>query len=493
MNPQPSGFRSIPTGCGDLLLTVAAFAIAGAGFYVEGVPLAIGAAGLAIVVATTLRRQRFALALGWHAAAFLPIWSGYLTLAPDAAVPVFLLLAWPIVAAALFAALNAGLATAITMMIPWHPGSLALVAGDVWPGTGTTGWLLAILTLAGLDTGTRRLRFATLGIAALLSAGAWSLHEPADSGGFAEIDGKASKSPALTIATRERNLLEALPPAGALFFGENLIDHRDPFAFERWCGYAIGRRAPLFVGVLESDGRSTIHMFRASKDGPGGVCQHRRVHERRVALPMTGDSSWSGWTLGSGGIGDVRVGGRRVHWLICFEAFTPLAWALTSEKRGSVVVVAANDRWTQPIPVAAARRKVARSMARLWAFTPIFAESHGLRVGFREFAGTARPWVRTQAHATSVQGQSRQTELAKIPLLHLEPETPDRPILPAAGDDTRIPGHDLVYGRTGQGLRGAISFRATACPEKNETSRTEGASAVSGLSILAFTRSSFMT
>ena len=144
---SPSWIR---IGCSDAIVAFLVFSIAAAGFYTTGIPLVAGAMGLAFVTFTRNRRRRYAIAFGWHVAAFLPVWTGFLNLQVDLSIPVGLLLAFPAVAALAFAFLNAGVAAALGLMFPWYVGSPALVAGDLWPGTGVIGVLLIPLLLAGL-------------------------------------------------------------------------------------------------------------------------------------------------------------------------------------------------------------------------------------------------------------------------------------------------------------------------------------------------------
>ena len=245
--------------------------------------------------------------------------------------------------------MNAGIAVAVGLMFPWYVGSPVLVAGDLWPSTGIIGILLIPLLLAGLDARSRRVRTATAVGASIASVACWLVHEPVEARGFSEIE--ISPAPALTTASLERHLFDALPRARAVFLGENVIDRSDLLSIDRWCGYAAARQTVIYAGAIETDGHSAIYEF----DYDGG-CYPEPVHERVIAMPaITGDWNF-GWSVGAGSRRTVHSGPYRVRWLICFAVYSPMAWVLTKPEPNDVIVVAANDHWTQPVPVEIARQ-----------------------------------------------------------------------------------------------------------------------------------------
>ena len=370
-NQSWSSSRWIRIRCGDAAVAFLVFAIAATGFYVSWVPLFVGAAGLAAVTLTRNRCRRFSVALGWHAAAFLPIWAGFLNLQVDFSVPTGILLAFPAIVALAFALLNAGFAVALGLMFPWYVGSPALVAGDLWPGTGVIGILLVPLLLAGLDARSRKVRTATVALASIASICCWLIHEPFEARGFSEV--KISPLPAMTTASRERRLLDMLPDASVVFLGENVINRSNAFSVDRWCRYAATHRTEIYIGAIEKDGRSAI--YRINNDGR---CDPESVHERLVALPAVTGSPTFGWEIGAGSRKIVSVGPNRVRWFICFAVFSPMAWVFNGIEQYDVIVVAGNDYWTQPVTVETARRKAAQSMARLWGVSTIATEANSL-------------------------------------------------------------------------------------------------------------------
>ena len=338
-------------------------------------PLVFAVAGLSAIVLAERHGRRYAIALGWHVAAFVPISVGFLNRQLDLSPAIVLLLMYPFVAALAFSALNAGIAAAISAMIPWHVGSLVLVAGDLWPGTGVIGVLLVPFVLAGLDMRSGRIKAATAACAVVSSIVCWLVHEPSEVSGFWEVE--VEPQPALTTASWERRLLDELPPAKVVFLGENVIDGSDPYSILRWCRHATLHRSDIYVGVLDDDGRASIHRYRGRGTGD---CLPEPVHERVVALPgQVGDAN-HGWEIGAGSHKRVRIGPYSVRWLICFEAFSPVAWLLGGALRSDIVVIAANDRWTRPVPVHHLRQKVGQSMARLWGSAVIVAETSS-RIG----------------------------------------------------------------------------------------------------------------
>ena len=318
-------------------------------------------------------KRRFAIALGWHAAPALPAAVGLWNLGDGSFGPGIFLLGWWLATAAVFAWLNTGVAVAITLLLPWHIGSAVLTAGDLWPGTGVGGFALTILVLGGLSAATTiRTQALVAGIAVSLAAMAWAVHTPAPPSGFEERP--ITPAPALTTTGRDQALMAELPArrGDVLIMGENVIDRREPGALERWCEYVERNDVLLYAGVLERNERSAIHEFHPEQ------CAPEAVYERRFGLPGIP----GGWGVGAGEIRRVFWDGRTVHWLICFEAFSPAAWIMSAMSPGAIVVTVANDWWTYPIPVEIMRRKVAHSMARLWNSSAVFATTTRLIISF---------------------------------------------------------------------------------------------------------------
>ncbi|MDE2772170.1 MAG: hypothetical protein OXI46_00475 [Gemmatimonadota bacterium] len=364
------GSRWIPTARSSGLAAAGGFAAAGLGCYVPDIPLAFALAGLVPAAIARSPARRFAIALGWHAAPMLPAAVGLWHLG-GTGITAGLLAAWWVLTALAFAWLNTGIAIALSLMIPWHIGSVVLAAGDLWPGAGNGGLALMILVFAALSAqpgGSGRWRrlwlLIVLAMAAASVGSAWQLHVPARPSGFTEV--RAWPRPALTTAAHDRSRMAALEriTGDILVLGENVVHRSEPSAIDRWCEFAARQGSLLYVGVLEPDGtRSTIHALDLEH------CVPRPVYERTIGLPgVTG-----GWRIGQGDIEAVLLDDRRFHWTICFETFTPLAWLLKPGKRGAIVAVIANDRWVRPVPVAVMREKVGRSMARLWGMAPVFA------------------------------------------------------------------------------------------------------------------------
>ena len=262
-----------------------------------------------------------------------------------------------------FTALGPGPGTLLTLAFPWHIGSATLAAGELWPGTRELGLVLVPAMLCGLCSRRQAWQATTLIGAAAISACAWWAWEPIEANEFLEVD--LDIPPAITTRSREKALIEQLPKHSTVWLGENIVNLKDQAALSRWCRYASQLQSELFVGALERNNRSTIRRF-APDD-----CRANVVYERRYGLP--GISGGSG--IGAGQLADVMIGGRLIRWLICFEAFLPAAWIDMSIQPEAVVVIVANDRWTHPVPVDVARRKVAWSMARLWAVAPVLAET----------------------------------------------------------------------------------------------------------------------
>ena len=185
----------------------------------------------------------------------------------------------------------------------------------------------------------------------------------------APLDGAEAAIPALpsalTSESRDRALPTALapPPGSAVLLGENAVPGGQAGALDRWCALAAARGVRILAGVLEPDRRATIREFAPDR------CDAAIVYERRIGLPGIA----GGWGFGAGHAGPVALAGRPVRWLICFEAFVPVAWVLARIPSGAVVVIAANDRWLHPVPAAVMRRKAARSMARLFGAAPAIA------------------------------------------------------------------------------------------------------------------------
>ena len=214
-------------------------------------------------------------------------------------------------------------------------------------------------------------------MASIASISCWLIHEPVEARGFSEVE--ISPMPALTTASRERRLFDVLPDARAVFLGENVIDRSVSFSNDRWCEYAAARQTVIYVGAIEKDQRSVI--YRVNDDGN---CKPEPVHERLVALPAITGNPTFGWGIGAGSRQIVHVGSYRVRWLICFEVFSSAAWILNGIEANDVIVVAANDYWTQPVAVETARRKVTQSMGRL-------VDAYTLAVETNSRVGVFRP------------------------------------------------------------------------------------------------------
>ena len=334
------------------------------------------------------------IALGWHAAPAVPATTGPWNLGGRGFGPATLRLGWWLETAAVFARLNSGVAAALTLFLPWHIGSVALAAGDLWPGTGLGGLPPTILILGGLSAAaTIRTQVLVAGIAGSFAAIAWSTYTPAPANGF--LERSVTPPPALTSARRDLALMKMLQPieGDVVVMGENVIDQREPGALERWCAYAERHDVLLYAGVLERNKRSAVHEFRPDR------CVPEAVYERRFGLP----GIRGGWGVGAGETWRTSWDNRPIHWLICFEAFSPAAWIMSALSPGAMVVVVANDRRTYPIPVEIMRRKVARSMARLWNGTAVFAAA-GRSVGVYE----------TRSRPYSNQGYVESTEQIAI-------------------------------------------------------------------------------
>ena len=369
-----SGSRWILTARNDGIAAGLSFGSAALGCFAPGVPLCLALAGLVPIAISRRPKRRFAIALGWHAAPALPAAVGLWNLGGGTLGPAILLSGWWLVTAAVFARLNTGVAAALTLLLPWHIGSVVLAAGDIWPGTGFGGLVLTILMLGGLSAAaTIRTQAMVAGIAASLAAMAWATYTPAPPRGF--VERSVTSPPALTSAGRDFALMEMLQPiqGDVVIMGENVIDRREPGALERWCAYAERHDVLLYAGVLERNERSTIHEFRPER------CVPEAVYERRFGLPGIP----GGWGVGAGEIRHISWNDRPIHWLICFEAFSPAAWIMSAISPGAIVAIVANDIWTRPIPVEIMRQKVAHSMARLWNSTAVFATT-GQSVGVYE-------------------------------------------------------------------------------------------------------------
>lgn len=279
------------------------------------------------------------------------------------AAPLVLLILWLGITTLVFTVLGPGVGVLISLAFPWHIGSAVLAAGELWPGTRELGLVLIPAMLCGLSARRRAWRASALIGAMAISGCAWWAWKPVNSDEFLEKD--LDISPAVTTTVQEMAVIAQLPNNSVVWLGENIVSLKDRAALSRWCSYAAQLRSELFVGALERNNRSTIRSF-APYD-----CRANVIYERRFGLP--GISGGTG--IGAGQLADVTIGGRSIRWLICFEAFLPSAWSDMSIQAGSVVVIVTNDRWTHPVPVDVARRKVVRSMAQLWTVAPVLAET----------------------------------------------------------------------------------------------------------------------
>ncbi|MCY4141210.1 MAG: hypothetical protein OXF56_23465 [Rhodobacteraceae bacterium] len=366
------GSHEIPTGRTDAIAGIAGGTLAAAGFYVPAIPLTVALVGIIWLAMLRNRRRRFTMAFGWHfAAAAGPLAGLWNTGASEwlwAAVILYLL-----IVATAFARWNAGVVVAASMMNPWHIGSVPLAAGELWPGTGLAGLILLVVALTIMDGGTSGVRSLCAALTVGSAAWAWSQYSPAPAAGMTSVP--LSPPAAITRMGQDQRILASLEgsAATAIVTGENIIDRRDPTAMQRWCDHAARTGITVFAGVLEKDLRSTVHLFSPTN------CRVQPVYERLFGLP----GIEGGWGIGRGVLETVNLDHRPIHWLICFETFSPLAWLLASPKPGSAVVIIANDYWIHPVPVDTLRTKVAGAMARLLGVTAVTAESRSSRVEFQ--------------------------------------------------------------------------------------------------------------
>ena len=171
--------------------------------------------------------------------------------------------------------------------------------------------------------------------------------------------------------------MEELPAhlGDVLIMGENVINRREPGALERWCEYAERHDVLLYAGVLERNERSAIHGFR-----PEQLWSSEAIYERRFGLPGIP----GGWGVGAGETRRISWYDRPIHWLICFEAFSPAAWIMSADftwshrgGRGQRSMDVGRFRWKS------CGKRLAHSMARLWNSTAVFAAT-GRSVGVHE-------------------------------------------------------------------------------------------------------------
>lgn len=359
--PWLSEWRWTRTARGDALAAAVGFVPAASAFYLPNVPLTIALVGL-IAASLAQTRRRFAIVLGWHIAAAWPAMLGLWNLG-GGTTPLILLALWLCITTLIFTVLGPGIGTLLSLAVPWHIGSATLAAGELWPGTQELGLLLIPVMLCGLSAQKRTWQISTLIGAIAVSAGAWWACKPITANDFLEVN--LDIPPAITTISREKALIAQLPEHSSVWLGENILSLNDKTALSRWCRYAAELQSEWFVGALELNDRATIRRFAPEE------CRASVVYERRFGLP----GFPGGKGIGAGQLEDVMIGNLSIHWLICFEAFLPAAWIRMQPPVGSFVVIASNDRWTQPAPVYIARRKVAQAMARLWNVEAALAET----------------------------------------------------------------------------------------------------------------------
>lgn len=302
----------------------------------------------------------------------------------DGATPLAFLAHWLCGTTPAFTALGTGIGSLLGLAFPWHIGSAALMAGELWPGTQELGLVLIPAILFGLTARRRTWQATTLiGARSISSCTCWAW-EPNNANELLEMD--LDMTSAITTKSRETALIAQLPKYGTVWQGENTVNLQDRAALTRWCGYAIQIQRELFVGALERNNWPTIRRFVPDE------CHADVIYERRVGLPEIP----GGIGIGAGQFEEVTIGNRSIHWLICLEAFLPAAWIRMRPPVGSVVVIASNDQRTQPVPVAVARKKVARSMSRLRNVEVAMAENGRSAVG--EQRPLKRPVVMLSPH-----------------------------------------------------------------------------------------------
>lgn len=353
-----------------LMLFATSATLTGAGFLVEPVPFALAWLPLAgvLLLGTERRRAGSALIAGhflWPA--LISGWGlvqlGYDPLAVTAAAACLVAL---FTALLLWLGLSAG--SLLLAALPVFPANPLLVTGALLPGAGLWG-LPALLLWVQLIASVPRLWLRASLLAALclapvlLQDRAGPLPETA----LREID--LSGIRALTERGHWAEALSRIEEGGTLILGENIIAQDDTAAVAWWCRAAKTRTITALIGVMGADGLGEVWGFENTESCPA------RLYRASVGIPFINDDIGTGYrpprrAVASGGIRP------DIDWLICFEAFSLWRWiSLGVQNKNRPAVILANDRWTDPVPTARLRRKVARAFSALYGRTVLHADT----------------------------------------------------------------------------------------------------------------------
>ena len=420
------GWHSLPL---RLLLFPIGAGLCFAAFFLPDIPFALALLPLVIGVWSGAGPVRFTTMTSFMIwPVFLSAWGLHgLDVAPPGLV---MILAAALTLALGLIAAQAGIMTTtlLVSLIPVFPASPLLALAALLPGLGITGLFCAgagLLLVEAIRTARRR-QACLLLLAACL--GIWNMGhavirahpaETADTGGWREeTRPRALSGRARAIALRD-SLSGTLPEGGIAVLGENVFAAEDDAARAFWCHAVTDRALTLYAGVAEPYGpvtRGAVWRLDAETCADAGrALASPAIHRATFGIPhLTGTWGPMGGARGAPepqspapetgisnapetGISNAPETGDRpappADWLICLEAFLPLAWAgllLDTDSEADPsrpVMVLANDTAFRPLPalfplpalgtppVHVLRRKAASAMAGLAGRAVYFAET----------------------------------------------------------------------------------------------------------------------
>lgn len=274
--------------------------------------------------------------------------------------------------AALYGYIGVGAAALLCAALPYFPGSPLLIAGGLFPGWGLAG--LGLLAAFAIILGA---------LSSVWQRGALVIMLVCPAMLFAYFDKEVSPGANMALDWRAVPLhssdqvaplwtllssLRALPEGASVITGENILQASDEAGLRSLCRAAHIGKLDLYAGLQAQDGVGELWRLNADTC-PQGVRLYRAV----VGIPgLTGnwvrpfgfDQSIASNTAGLKGPAD------RLGFLACFEAFSVQAWMRGASKQPAVFVNFSNDYWTDPLPLARLRAKVAHQFGALYS-TPV--------------------------------------------------------------------------------------------------------------------------
>ena len=353
-----------------IALFAASAVLTAAGFFLSAVPFVVAYLPFGLAILIKDHRSKAVLASGHY------IWAGAIAAwgliqldhSPLYVVPLAFMfscgLGW------ISARITVGLSAALMATIPFIPDNPLLVTGSILPEFGLAGLALLAIVLWYIERKPKFRVRAALFAGLIIPALAMSFISPTapihHDLSLREVD--ISDLTSITRTGRWSDIGGRIKPGHTAILGENIFDYTDVAAISYWCRTARNKKATLFIGVRGARSIGEVWTFNATTCPAPGPIYHAQI-----GIPtVTG-----GW-LPNAGEGDSGIWGPSPdtsQWIACFEGFSLFRWIGVGLSGTDQAIAISNDKWTEPFPVGALRRKVGAEFAKLLGINVFYAET----------------------------------------------------------------------------------------------------------------------